>query len=370
MSVSRLRCAGAAIALVWIGAAAARAEAPPQNAGPAAQIASAAGSWLESLAPSERYRTLYDFGDSERFDLRLAPLLLEGLRGDRMTDAQWDGVRAILAAGLSDSGLAKVETIMSLEVEVERLDRAAGGLRNLIALIRDPRRYYVALFGPPRSNAPFGLRVEGHHLSLNWTVVPKDGVSLTPFFLGSEPRELPFGSERAGLRALAEEEDGARALYRSLDPARRTRATLALQLADGPMGANRPLFLAEGARVQPTPPAGLRRGDMTDAQAEALDALIEVYLANFEATIAAGRRAAIRAADPDAIHFAWAGEEAPNQPIYYRIQGPTFLIEFDDTVPEADHVHAIFREFDGDFGRDLLRAHYAQDPAHREPQSE
>jgi hypothetical protein len=343
---------------------------PRASDAPAAAIVRAAGAWLASLGPSERRRTLYDFGDAERFDLRLAPLLLEGLRGDRMTDSQWEGVRAILAGGLSDAGLAKVETVMSLEVEVARRDQEAGGLRALLRLIRDPRRYYVALFGPPRSDAPFGLRVDGHHLSLNWTLVPGDRISVTPFFLGSEPRELPFGSVRAGLRALADEEDQARALYRSLEPALRTRATLPLTLADGIMGVNRRLFLGEGPRTRPGPPAGVRRGDLHPAQAEALDALVALYLATFEASIAAERWAAIEAAGKDEIHFAWAGDDRPDHPLYYRIQGPTFLIEFDDTVPEADHVHTIYRDFEGDFGRDLLRDHYARDHAHDGVESE
>jgi hypothetical protein len=336
---------------------------PPEPAAdlrsPAGAIARAAAAWLEGLPPAQRRRALYDFGDAERFDLRLAPLLLEGLRGDRMDDAQWEGLRALLAAGLSEAGLAKVETIMSLEVEVERRDRQAGGLRSLMRFLRDPRRYYVALFGAPRVDAPFGLRVDGHHLSLNWTVVPGGGVSVTPFFLGSEPRELPFGSVRAGLRALPEEEDRARALYLSLDPGQREQASLPLVLASGFMGVDRALFVGEGRQVQPAPSVGLRRGEMSEAQADALDALIALYLASFAPPIAEARWQAIRAAGLDAIRFAWAGEPVRDQPCYYRIQGPGFLIEFDDTLPDADHVHAIYREFEGDFGRDLLREHYA-----------
>lgn len=334
--------------------------APPGGGGPARDIARAGAAWLASLDDGERRRALYDFGDAERFDLHLAPLFLEGLRGDRMDEARWQGVRSLLAAGLSDAGLAKVETVMGLEVEVERRDREVGGLRSLLRFIRDPRRYYVALFGVPREDAPFGVRVEGHHLSLNWTVVPGGEVSVTPFFLGSEPRELPFGSLRAGLRALPEEEDQARALYRSLTPAQRERATLPLTLARRFLGAERPLFVGEGRQVAPPTPVGVARADLDPAQRDALDALIHLYLATFAAPIAEARWAAIRAAGLDPIRFAWAGSEAPDQPSYYRVQGPGFLIEFDDTVPEADHVHAIYREFEGDFGRDLLREHYAR----------
>ena len=128
---------------------------------------------------------------------------------------------------------------------------------------------------------------------------------------------------------------------------------------------NRPLFLGEGPQVTRGAPRGIARADLDPAQQAALDALVATYYGNFSDAIAAERRAAIDAAGRDAIHFAWAGSLRPGEPGYYRVQGPTFLIEFDNTAPEADHVHAILREFDGDFGRDLLAEHYARDHARR-----
>jgi len=329
--------------------------------GRSAELTRVAAAWLESLDETQREEALYDFDDSERFDLRLAPFFLEGLRRDGMSDEQWSGLRGVLGAALSEQGLAKVEAIMSLEREVRERDRQGGVFGWFGRFYHGEHRYYVALFGAPKEDTPWGLRLDGHHLSLNWTALPGGGLSVTPLFLGAEPRQVPAAWERAGLRVLAEEEDRARALWNALDPVQRQRASLALELASGPAGINRPLFLGEGERITPAKSVGLARSEMSASQRVLLDALIDTYLDNFASSISAPRREAIDAAGRDRVHFASAGGASSAEPLYYRVQGPTFLIEFDNTVAEADHVHAVWREFDGDFGRDLLAEHYARE---------
>jgi hypothetical protein len=331
---------------------------PASSAAADESLSAGAAAWLASLDDAQRDDALYDFDDEERFDLRLAPFRLEGLRGDRLADAQWRALLDVLGAALSPEGLRKVETIMSLEREVRELDRNGGLLRWPAHFFRDARRYYLALFGKPAPDAPWGLRFDGHHVSLNWTVVPDSSPSVTPLFLGSQPREVPAGMERAGLRALPEEEDRSLALWRSLDAAQRTRASLPFEPTTGAFGGDRELLIGAGQRVDPAAPAGLPRGEMTPPQQALLDALIEVYVGNFAPEIAAARRQRIQAGE-DRIHFAWAGGEEPGEPGYHRVQGPSFLIEFDNSVVDADHVHTVWREFAGDFGRDLLAEHHA-----------
>ncbi len=324
----------------------------------AARVAAAARSVLESLDEKQRRDVSYAFDDEERFDLRLAPLFLEGLPLKRMQPAQERLSRELLGASLSAAGLAKVEAIMSLEVEVERLDRERGGLRWFGRFLRDPKGYFLAIFGEPGDERGWGYRFDGHHVSLNYTVVGAALPSATPLFLGAEPRRVPDGWERQGLRVLAAEEDLARELYLSLDEAQRQRATL-------PFAPDRELFLGSGRRVAlEGPPAGLPRAALDPDQKARLDALIGVYVGNVAAEIAEGRLRSIDAAGRDQIHFAWAGSAQPGQPLYYRVRGPSFLIEFDDSQDEADHVHTLWRDFAGDFGRDLLAAHYAA--AHRD----
>ena len=349
----------AAIALL-IATADLAADPASDTAERSATLSASAAAWLDSLDEGQRRSAWYEFDDDERFDLRLAPMGLEGLRLDGMSEEQWAGLRTILGSALSPEGLAKVETIMSLEREVRLRDQESLLFGWFGRFVHGEKRYYTAIFGEPGVDSSWGLRFDGHHISLNWTSVPPGALSVTPIFLGAEPREVPAGWEREGLRALAEEEDRARALWNALDIPQQLRASLPLELASGPAGGTRRLFIGEGERISPADPAGLARDDMTAEQAVLLDDLIEVYLGNFAAPIAAGRREAIDAAGRGAIRYAQAGDGRPREPAYYRVQGPTFLIEYDDTVPEADHLHTIWREFDGDFGRDLLAEHHAR----------
>ena len=278
-----------------------------------------------------------------------------------MSDAQWQAWLAALGTTLSDRGRRKVETIMSLEREVRELDRESllGGW--LGGFFRGEHRYFASLYGAPVAGEPWGLRFDGHHVSLNWTVPRAGAVSVTPLFLGGQPREVPAGLERAGLRVLSEEEDRGFALWSALRSEQRTAAQIEFESASGFGAMRRPLFLGEGPQVSPPAPRGIARADLDPAQQAALDALIESYYGNFSDAIAAEGLAAIDAAGRDAIHFAWAGSLRPGEPGYYRVSGPTFLIEFDNTAETADHVHAILREFAGDFGRDLLALHYERE---------
>ena len=331
------------------------------HAGTASDLTSTAHLWLDSLDADQRQTTLYSFEDDERFDLRLAPLWLEGLRRDKMTNAQWVGWREVLAASLSDTGVQKVERVISLEREVRARDQESWSGRWFGSWFHGEQRYYVSIFGEPRPGHAWGARFDGHHLSLNWTVSADGALSATPLFMGSEPREVSAGRARAGLRVLAAEEDAGVSLWDVLDAEQQERAQLEFAFASGPGGGNRPLFLGAGERVQAGTPLGIARSELNDRQRERLDALVEVYLANQTAEVAAARRTAIDAAGRDSIHFAWAGSLTPGEAGYYRVQGPTFLIEFDNTMQSADHVHTIFREFTGDFGRDVLAEHYARE---------
>ena len=320
-------------------------------------LTEAAAAWLASLDDDQRDEALYAFDDGERFDIRLAPIWLEGLRRDSMSESQWKGWLGVLATTLSPEGLRQVETVISLEREVRRRDAESGWFGDAFGgLVHGEDRYFVAFFGEPAAGRDWGLRFDGHHLSLNWTVAADGRVSASPVFLGSEPRQVPEGWERAGLRGVPEEEDRARALWESLDASQREAAHLVFSEASGPGNGNRPLFLGEGRHAEPGEPTGLPRSAMTPPQAALLDAILDVYLSRLAPPLHEAQRAAI--GDLDTLHFAWAGSFTPGEPLYYRVHGPTHLIEFDNTVPEADHVHTIVRDLKNDFGRDVLAAHY------------
>jgi hypothetical protein len=325
----------------------------------AMKLGASMSEFVEGLDKSQRKSALYAFDDDERFDLRLAPQGLEGLRIDEMSDAQWQSLHRALGGVLSPEGLEKTDVIRSLEAEVAELE---GGLIGFfMRRIRDSRRYFLAVFGEPGSETLWGMRFDGHHLSLNWTAVPGAPLSATPLFFGGQPREVPDGLERAGLRVLAGEEDRAVELITSLSADQRTRARIPFEY--GGVIA-RPIFVGADPDLELEAAAGLSRAELDGAQRDHLDRLIDVHLANFAAPIA-DRYRALLDAEAASLRFAYAVHEdqadrAPvvGDPLYYRIQSAGFLIEFDDTPEDASHIHVVIRSIDGDFGRDRLAEHY------------
>jgi hypothetical protein len=212
--------------------------------------------------------------------------------------------------------------------------------------------YYVAVFGEPGPEKPWGWRVEGHHLSVNFTLA--DGhVAASPSFMGANPAEVRQG-EHKGMRPLAAEEDLARALAAGL-----AEAGLPVLFAAEP--PNEILTGAERVAEQ-LDPVGVAAADLTAVQKQALVKLVGEYLGRHRSEVADRRLAEIRDAGLDKIRFGWAGGLQPGDAYYYRVQGPGFLIEAANTQNDANHIHTVWRDLDGDFGRDFLGEHYQ---AHR-----
>jgi len=214
---------------------------------------------------------------------------------------------------------------------------------------RDPEKYYFSVFGRPAASGTWGYRVEGHHLSQNYTVV-NGRVAGAPSFFGANPSEVKE-SPRKGLRTLAGEEDLGREVIRSLDPGQRRIAVL------NPEAYKEILSAADRKAALTGQPSGLPASKMSQKQFELLMALLEEYARNMPGQIEQAREEEIRKAGKD-IYFAWAGGLEKGEPHYYRVQSPSFLIEYDDTQNNANHIHSVWRDFDGDFGLDLLKLHY------------
>lgn len=331
-----------ALVLVALSAPGAR----PEAARDVERMAEAAADWVASLDASQREAAIFGFDDDERLRFHFIPVESfprSGLRLRDMTDEQREGARALLRAGLSARGFLTAEQIIVLE----------GILRDLEGpdrrLARDPDEYLLSVFGVPSRGGTWGWRFEGHHLSLHFTIVAGEAVATSPAFLGANPAEVREGPHR-GLRPLAAEEDAARALLASLDEAQRAAAVL-------DDVAPRDIVTAAELDIAPLEPTGIAMADLRPDQQELLMALVEVYVSVMAEDLAEQRRARLQRAGTDRISFAWAGGLERGQPHYYRVQGPTFLIEYDNTQNDANHIHSIWRDFDGDFGRDLLREH-------------
>ncbi len=338
------RIALASLVLVGLLLVPALESAPTVNT--ATEMSDAVGALLASLSPEQRSAIHFPFADAERLNWHFIPRERRGLPLRDMTGEQRELTRALLETGLSPHGTRKVDDIISLELVLREL----GGNPE----VRDPELYFVSIFGDPSAQRPWGWRFEGHHLSLNFTVVDGAPVAWAPAFLGANPAEVREGS-RAGLRALALEEDLARELVRSLDGGQRAQALVDTE-------APRDILTGNALEIDPLEPAGISITDLRPDQVDALVRLIDEYLSRMADDLAASRRARIEASDLSRIGFAWAGSLEVGEPHYYRVQGPTFLIEYDNTQNDANHIHSVWRDFDGDFGRDLLREHYRDAP--------
>jgi hypothetical protein len=325
-----------------------------EQAGLAARLGTTAQRLGEALPEAVRGDALYPFDDDEREDIRFAPLLLDGARHGALPDEAASLTEQLLALSLSPDGLETARLIRRNELAVARQEEAGWTPAWLVRRMRDPGRYYVALFGEPAAGAPWGYRYEGHHLSLNLTVAPGAVPASTPLFLGAQPRVVPAGEPDAGAAVLGAEEAKARALLAALPEPLRARATLSY--AD-----DRGLMLGQVRRVAGSAGTGVARGEAPPAPPAHYDTLVELFASRFAPEIAAARLAEIDAAGRDALRFAWAEAPEPPGAFYWRLSGPRTLIEMDNTT-DGDHVHAVWHDTQGDFGDDLLAAHYRSTP--------
>lgn len=316
-----------------------------KEAAPAPLDPAPAVEFLASLDDAQRVKAALPFTSNERQNFRYTPRDRAGLPFKEMTDAQRAAAKKLLESALSEKGHLKITQIMSLEAVLAEAEKRPD--------YRDTGKYFVAIFGTPGDPKGWGWRFEGHHLSINLTSVAGKKVALTPSFLGSNPAEVRQGP-LTGLRVLAAEEDLSRTLVTSL-------------LTEGKSGvifsenAPREILSGESRKVTALEPVGLPSTAMSETQRKALIQLIAEYTGRYRKDLAAADMAKIETAGIDQIRFAWSGGIKPGEAYYYRIQGPTFLMEATNTQNNANHLHAVWRDFDGDFGRDILGEHFQQD---------
>jgi hypothetical protein len=311
------------------------------------EMARAANAFLAALTPEQRAKASFPFESEaagERRNWHFIPRERKGLPIREMTGPQRELARALLKTGLSEDGYKKAETIQGLEAILREMEKDTTGKR-------DPERYYVSVFGTPGGAQPWGWRWEGHHQSFNYTSAEPAAPSVTPSFFGSNPGEVREG-ERKGLRVLGEEEELGRALLKSLDAAQRGAAVI---LAEAPKD-----ILNDPKRPDPTKPEGLPASKMTAEQQATLTKLIKLYLFRCRTDVAAEEWAKIEKAGLGSVHFAWAGGAERGEPHYYRVQNTAFVLEYDNTQNNANHVHCIWRDFANDFGGDVLRRHVGE----------
>jgi hypothetical protein len=307
-----------------------------------AAMKSAADAFLGSLDEAGRGKASFPFASDQRENFRFTPQVRSGLPLKEMDEAQRAAAMKLLDAALSERGKLKAMQIITLEGVLLELEKRPE--------VRDPGKYYVSIFGRPGDPAGWGWKFEGHHLALNYTVVDGKEVAVTPSFYGANPGEVRAGAHQ-GLRVLRAEEELARALVLVLLEGGKSEVVF----SEKPPAE---ILSAENREATALEPVGIAAADMSAAQKKALFDLISEYTGRHRQDLAAADMAKIAKAGIGKIRFGWAGGTRPGEAWYYRIQGPTFLMEAANTQNDANHVHATWRDFTGDFGRDLLGEHY------------
>ncbi|MGM0621857.1 MAG: DUF3500 domain-containing protein [Bacteroidota bacterium] len=306
--------------------------------------------FLHSLNNTQREKTQFDFEDASKTKWHYLPGATRkraGIQLFELNETQKELLFLLLQDFLSESGYSKTKQIIALEEVLVQL----GGS----SVVRDPEKYFAAFYGNPERDSLWAWSFEGHHISLNFTVL-NDRISMAPRFFGANPAIIPDG-KRKGERTLGKEEDYGLELINSMSASQKQKAIFRKNAFFDITTTNAP-------EVNPPEPAGIEMNDLDPAQQNILVNLINEYLSAMPPELASKRMENLKQEEFDKIRFGWAGATKLGEPHYYRIQGKTFLVEFDNTQNNANHIHTVWRDFDGDFGRDLIREHYRMSEHH------
>ena len=305
---------------------------------------------INSLDSTQKAKAIFQFDDMSRYDWNYLPPSLIARRGVCLKDLdsiQKSNIYKLLKSFLSDKGFIRTQDIMNNEYYLKELEP------NMIHRI--PENHFIAFYGTPAKDSVWGWKYSGHHIALNFTIV-NNQLALTPIFFGVYPAEIKEGKNK-GRRIIKEDEDIGFELINMLTSEQKSVAIFQ-------KNAFRDIVTTNAIQVGPLTPAGIVAKDLTAQQKIVLNKLIVSHLSSMPNKIAEMRMKRIVSEDFNKIRFGWAGGLTNGVPHYYRIQGKTFLVEFDNTTHNANHIHIVWRDFDGDFGVDLLNEHYKKSKHH------
>lgn len=309
------------------------------------EISKATEDFLESLSTEQREKATFHYLDGERIFWYYPPMNRHGLALRDMENNQRKLAMAIIEKTLDPLAYNRTKQIIDHETILGTVEKEAG----IISFRRDPELYYWTIFGNPGGEDPWGWRVEGHHVSLHFSIWGEDVIATTPFFFGANPAEVLKG-DQAGLRILSNREDMAIELINSLDSEQRTRAIVedAAPWDILTYNSSKPVLSKE---------EGLPGSHMNGTQQEILMSLITEYVTQVRSDVSQGKLSAIQEQGVGNVHLAWAGKTEPFKPHYYRIHSGNFLIEYDNVQNDANHIHSVIRDVENDFAQDVMREH-------------
>ena len=315
----------------------------PQAAG---EMRAAAIALLGSLDASQKASITFSYYDGERIFWYYPPLNRHGLLLRDMNEEQRKLAYALMATGLTDDSNRKAQLIIEHEAVLGPLEQERGR----VTFVRDPLLYSWTIFGDPANDGePWGWRVEGHHVSLHYSVWADRVLSMTPFFFGANPAEVPKGPKQ-GLRILGDSQDIALELMDSLDAGQKTRATIYDE-------APADIITFNASRASLPKEEGLPASAMSGVQREMLMALASEYVTRIRSDLAEEKLTALREGGLDKIHLAWGGPIDRTRPHYYRLHGGDFVVEYDNRQDGANHIHSVLRDVSNDFASDVMRDH-------------
>lgn len=306
--------------------------------------------FINSLHKEQKKKVLYGFNELNRYEWHYFPASMISRQGIAIKDLeppQKEKAYYLLRAFLSKEGYDKTKIIMELESVLRELQPNNAG--------RIAENYWIAIYGTPKKDSVWGWKFSGHHVALNFTVI-KDKIAFAPFFFGANPATVSDGPQK-GLQVMKAEEGLGFELINMLTQEQKQKAIFQLK----PFNY---IVTSVSPAVTPLIPAGILANDMTHEQKTVLNKLIAAYLSSMPPAIANARMKRIITEDMDSLRFGWAGGTVRGKPHYYRVQGKTFLIEFDNTQNNANHIHSVWRDFNGDYGLDLLKEHYQNSKHH------
>ncbi len=308
-------------------------------------MSAAASKFLETLSARQKARTQFLFNEEERYNWHYIP---KNRKGISLSDLNGDNRKAamnLLRTALSDTGYTKTLAIIELEAVLREVEG-----RSLNDDYRDPGKYYFSIFGNPVADSIWGWRLEGHHISFNFSAEHNRLVSGTPGFLGANPAIVLSGRDK-GKQVLKDETELGFVLLNALD---------AKQMEKAMINAEAPgdIITATNRKAMINDPEGILYSALNDAQQKKFLQLLSIYIHRYTRLFALNMMKDIEDAGLNNLRFAWAGAQQPGKGHYYRIQGPTIIIEYDNTQNNANHVHTVIRDMKNDFGGDDLLEHY------------
>lgn len=314
----------------------------------AQDISSKANTFIDLLDAPLKAKTVYPMKDEERFNWHFVPRQRNGPTLHDFSPAQREAALDLLHASMSEQGFQRATNVFKLEKILQGVEGKAEN-----DAYRDPLNYHFTIFGKPSPDKPWGWRLEGHHISLNFSSAKGEIVSATPSFFGSNPAVVPSGKDK-GWETLKIETELGLSLVNSLSAEQRKKAVFAETALPDIVSFNT-------RKAQTLSPGGIAYNELTDDQKKMLLKLLDVYVGNYSLGFSNTLMNKIKKAGIDNLSFGWAGGFERGVGTYYRIQGPMLLIEYDNTQNNANHVHTTVRDLNNDFAEDILKEHYLKE---------